>query len=85
MAIADEHGIKTDGDLISRITENLLGDQEVQQAISDWVHAMMGIEIGTDVSDSDHFWQLFTFRLMELSTRAISQLVNHPKQEKLVF
>lgn len=78
-----EGGITTDAGLIGRITENLLGDQDIQQAISDWVHVMLGLEPGTDVSDSDQFWQLFTFRLMELSTRAISQLVNHPKQEDL--
>lgn len=76
--------IQSDQETIERITDVIINDPWISQAVSDWTALHLGIDKTEDPSEDERYWELYTFRLMELCTRAISRLVNHPRLEELL-
>ena len=75
----------TDQDLVDHITNLVLNDQGLSQAIDLYVRAVQGRSPDEDVTDSGEYWATYHQRLVDLTIRAVSSWHFVPKQEEVVF
>ncbi len=77
--------VTMDEQIIQELTDSVINNEFVQNALDVYVRTLQGIGQDDDVSDNSAYWEEFSRKLQNYIIRMVPSLVKEYKYDQIVF